>query len=204
MADDSANDRYIWIPDEIIDIIGFKNTFKLRNELYKLKEELCRYLCATFAEFWEEIYHDLRMRFWADNSIQSSPVVSQFIIDRIEQRQTNYIKRSCWQGTEEHKRRLAENWITSNISKLAECFIPSYNLTDQNGYNFSFENCDPAQLLNVYQNYNPLDVVCRKEAGDVRKVRNRYIAHLRRLDEVSSPLYDSNSATIESFRQYLH
>jgi len=37
------------------DASGFRNTLNLRNELYELKEDLCKYLRIKFDEFWNEI-----------------------------------------------------------------------------------------------------------------------------------------------------
>jgi len=227
MADNILNDRpsLIRIPNRY-EIPEFENGIKLRNELYELKEELCSYLRNIFNLFWNNIDDDVRVKFniplenWPEErwSIHIGPEISEFIIKEIEKRQTifikrcywqgteehtNRIKRWHWQGTEEHKRRLAKYWIISNGSLLTECFIPMKNLVDLDDNNFSFEYCEPAQLFSVCQNYKALNLVLVEEVKCVRMVRNRYIAHLRKLDEVTSELYMSKHATLDSFRRCL-
>jgi len=207
MACDPANHRHIRIPDQF-EIIGFQNAFKLRNELYELKKELCSYLLKIFDQFWNEIDEKVRKNFkvsveqWSEvrKTIQIQSEVRNSILEEIEWRQTSYIK--DWIGSKEHTRSVAEAWATSDSSVLAGCFIKK-DLLVGNGYKFSFEHCDPAQLLSVYQNYSVLCIDLRRLAGDVRKVRDRFIAHLCKLDGVTSPLYTTNSRTIERFRRYL-
>jgi len=187
---------------------NFDNGIRLRNDIYELKKELCLYLLNIFDQFLNDIDTDLRNKYKV--SVEDWPVNRKLIkfnshdiksiILAIKRRQTPYIQKiDC---TKKYTRSVAEDWAESNSSVLASCFIKQDLLVD-NGYKFSFDSCDPAQLLSVYQNYNKFSSAFRGKANDVRKVRDRCIAHLRKLDEVTNTLYTVEWGTIDRFRRCL-
>jgi len=105
---------------------------------------------------------------------------------------------------------VADQWQISNSWKLAECFIPDHLLWRKTftwrcePSTFSFDNCDPSQLLHIYKNCIKFPERKQRLSKEVLEVKNELIGHLPKLDDVSCTLYFYSLSRIRVFREELN
>jgi len=185
------------------DARGFRNALNLRNEIYKLKDDLCKLLHIKFDLFWNEINTNAHTVF----RLTPGAGIYGLIETQIKNQKSPYFITPSVDP--QRTTDVANQWLTSNSWKLAECFIPQFLLAERkftwrtSPSIFSFDNCDISQLLHIYKNCKKFTICSRKRARDVLRVRNELIAHLHKLDDLPNDIYATGWWEIEYFHQEL-